>query len=122
MLNGAREGDSPFSQISVVTDDGDDDRTFSTEISTTNSRDSRGLAVGLEYGVDPTLSFQIEAGAIKTLSSREFDRELEFEIRKGFTNPARDGYGVGLSASVAWSKTTGGGSPGFGGASIVILG
>jgi hypothetical protein len=113
-------GDRPFTQLSVVTNDGDDDRTFSSEASTTNSRDSRGAAASLEYSVDPTLSFQMEVGALRTLSTREVDKELDFEVRKAFTNPAREGYGVGLAASVEWSHATGGGSPRFGGASVVM--
>jgi hypothetical protein len=116
----ALAGDSPYSQISVVTNDGDDDRTFSSEVSTTNSRDSRSVGVSLEYSVDPTLSFQLEAGALRTLSTREQEREVDFEIRKAFTNPARDGYGIGLATSVEWSKSIGGGAPKFSGASIVM--
>jgi hypothetical protein len=74
----------------------------------------------LEYSVDPTLAFQVEIGGTKELRTNERERELEFEVRKAFTNPAREGYGIGISTSLEWSKTSPNGESGFRGASVVV--
>jgi hypothetical protein len=112
-------GDRPFNQLSIITNDGDDDRTFSSESSFVGSRNTRSLSTMLEYSVDPTLAFQVEIGGTKELRTKERERELEFEVRKAFTNPAREGYGIGISTSLEWSKASPNGESGFRGASVV---
>jgi hypothetical protein len=113
-------GDRPFNQLSTITNDGDDDRTFSSESSFVGSRNTRSLSTMLEYSVDPTLAFQVEIGGTKELRTKEREREFEFEVRKSFTNPAREGYGIGISTSLEWSKSSPNGESGFRGASVVI--
>jgi hypothetical protein len=113
-------GDRPFNQLSIITNDGDDDRTFSSETSFVGTRSTRSLSTMLEYSVDPTLAFQIELGGTKELGTKERERDFDFEIRKAFTNPAREGYGIGLSTSFEWSKATPNGPSGFKGASMVV--
>jgi hypothetical protein len=113
-------GDRPFNQLSTVTNDGDDDRTFSNEIGFVGSRNSRSLETTLEYSVNPTLAFQIEIGGFKQLRPKEREREFEFEVRKSFTNPEREGYGIGMSTSLAWSKESPNGDSGFQSASVVF--
>jgi hypothetical protein len=120
VCNAALAGDRPFNQLSIITNDGDDDRTFSIESSFAGSRNTRSLSTMLEYSVDPTLAFQVEIGGTKELRTKERERELEFEVRKAFTNPAREGYGVGISTSLEWSKASPNGESGFRGASVVM--
>jgi hypothetical protein len=113
-------GDRPFNQLSIITNDGDDDRTFSSESSFVGSRNTRSLSTMLEYSVDPTLAFQIEIGGMKELRKKERERDFEFEVRKAFTNPAREGYGIGISTAVEWSKSSPGGDSGFKAATVVV--
>jgi hypothetical protein len=113
-------GDRPFNQLSIITNDGDDDRTFSSESSFVGSRDTRSLSTMLEYSVDPTLAFQVEIGGTKELRTKERERDIEFEVRKAFTNPAREGYGIGVSTSLEWSKASPDGPSGFKAAAVVI--
>jgi hypothetical protein len=113
-------GDRPFNQLSIITNDGDDDRTFSSESSFVGSRDTRSLSTMLEYSVDPTLAFQVEIGGTKELRNKERERDIELEVRKAFTNPAREGYGIGVSTSLEWSKASPNGDSGFRGAAVIV--
>ena len=105
----AKAGDRPFLATSSAAAEEDDDAVWSVESWVQRIGTVRTLSIAPEYAFDPTTSVQFEFSRSLDRSTREAVQSAEIELKHLFNHIARDGYGWGLVAAVAFDKAAGSG-------------
>lgn len=99
-------GDRPFLLADTAIQEDDDERVF--EVSTWAQKASRfkSLQAEVEYSFVPDFSIEFGWGRklVRGEDEPEAETELEFGVRKVLRDPARHGWGVGLTAEVGASR------------------
>jgi hypothetical protein len=105
----AQAGDRPFLAASSAAAEEDDDAVWSVESWAQRLGSGRTLSIAPEYAFDPTTSLQFEFSRSRGRNTRETEQSAEIELKHMFNHIARDGYGWGLVAAVAFEKKEGSG-------------
>ncbi len=100
-------GDRPFSQLQRAVWEDDDEQVLSLDLNHRRSRDLRSTGLGVEYAVSPAWSLEVELGWQKDRAAGTRERSVELAGQYLFNNIARDDYGLGIAASVEWSRPSG---------------
>lgn len=100
----ARANDRPF-QVARTAVLEDDEYVWSFESWVQRLGSVRGLSVEPEYTFAPGTSVQVELSRYVDRRGGETGHEAEVEFKQLFNNVARDGYGWGLSATLAAART-----------------
>jgi hypothetical protein len=96
--------DRPFIATDSAAAEEDDDNVWSVESWFARRGSVRTLSIAPEYAFNPTTSVQLELSRSRDRAARETEQEIEFEVKHLFNHIARDGYGVGVVAALAWQK------------------
>lgn len=96
--------DRPFLATDSAAAEEDDDNVWSVESWLSRRGSVRTWSVSPEYAFNPTTSVQLEISRSRDRSVRQTEHDVEFEIKHLFNHIARDGYGVGVVAALAWQK------------------
>jgi hypothetical protein len=96
--------DRPFLATDSAAAEEDDDNVWSVESWFERRGNVRTLRIAPEYAFDPTTSVQLTASRSRDRAARETAHEIEFEVKHLFNHIARDGYGMGVVAALAWDK------------------
>lgn len=100
--------DRPFLATASAAAEEDDDNVWSVETLFQRLGPVRGFAVAPEYAFNPTTSIQVEFARVRDRAAGETTQQAELEVKHLFNHIARDGYGVGIVASVGFGKAQGG--------------
>ncbi len=100
----AQAGDRPFLATSSAAAEEDDDAVWSVETWAQRIGAVRRLSIAPEYAFDPTTSLQFELSRSRDRNTRETELSAEIELKHLFNHIARDGYGWGLVAALAFEK------------------
>ncbi|HEY4067389.1 MAG TPA: vWA domain-containing protein [Burkholderiaceae bacterium] len=100
----ARANDRPF-QVARTAVLEDDEQVWSFESWAQRLGTTRGLSVEPEYSFSGGFSIQAELTRYVDRHDSETGHETEIEFKQIFNNVARDGWGWGLSASLAAERT-----------------
>ncbi|MEP7298479.1 MAG: vWA domain-containing protein [Burkholderiales bacterium] len=100
----ARGNDRPF-QVARTAVLEDDEQVWSFESWVQRLGSVRGLSVEPEYTFAAGTSVQVELTRLADRRGSETGHEAEVEFKQIFNNVARDGWGWGLSATVAAERT-----------------
>jgi len=101
--------DRPF-QVARTAVLEDDEQVWSFESWVQRLGSVRGLSIEPEYTFDAGTSLQFELTRFVDRRGAETGHEAELEFKHLFNNVARDGWGWGVSASLAVERTREGGS------------
>jgi hypothetical protein len=107
MLAGAASADAadrPFLATDSAAAEEDDDNVWSVESWFARRGSVRTLSIAAEYAFNPTTSVQLEFARARDRAVRQTGQEIELELKHLFNHIARDGYGVGVVAALAWQK------------------
>ena len=105
----AQAGDRPFLATNSAAAEEDDDAVWSIESWAQRIGSVRTLSIAPEYAFDPTTSLQFEFSRSRDRNTRETELSAEIELKHLFNHIARDGYGWGLVAALAFEKNEGSG-------------
>jgi len=108
--------DRPFQVARTAVLDDDDEQVWSFESWVQRLGSVRGLSVEPEYTFDPDTSVQFELSRFTDRRGSETGHEAEVEFKQLFSSVARDGFGWGVSATLAVDRTreSGGSVPSVG--------
>ena len=105
----AQAGDRPYLATSGAAAEEDDDAVWSVESWVQRVGSLRTLSIAPEYAFDPTTSLQFEFSRSLDRSTRDTEHSAEIEFKHLFNHIARDGYGWGIVAALAFDKLQGSG-------------
>jgi hypothetical protein len=101
--------DRPFLATDSAAAEEDDDNVWSVESWFARRGSVRTGSIAPEYAFNPTTSVQLELSRSRDRAARQTEQEAEFELKHLFNHIARDGYGIGVVAALAWQKGGDGG-------------
>ena len=105
----ALAGDRPYLATSSAAAEEDDDALWSVESWAQRVGSLRTLSIAPEYAFDPTTSLQFEFSRSLDRRTRDTEHSAEIEVKHLFNHIARDGYGWGIVAALAFDKLPGSG-------------
>jgi hypothetical protein len=100
----AQANDRPF-QVARTAVLEDDEQVWSFESWVQRLGTARALSVEPEYTFEAGTSVQVELSRVVDRRERETGHEAEVEFKHLFNNVARDGWGWGISATLAAERT-----------------
>ena len=106
-----RANDRPYANTWTAVGDEDDDGLWALEAWAQSLGLRRGLTLAPEYAFNPRTTLQFEFTLAR--DHGEAARELEVEFKHLFNSYARDGWGVGVVASLGQSREAGQGGQGL---------
>lgn len=104
----ARAADRPYLATASAAAEEDDDHVWSVETTIQKLGALRALTVAPEYAFSPTTSLQLELARVRDRAAGETTQLAEVEFKQLFNHIARDGFGVGIVASLGYAKASGG--------------
>jgi hypothetical protein len=96
--------DRPFIATDSAAAEEDDDNVWSVESWFARRGSERTASIAPEYAFNPTTSVQLELSRSRDRAARQTAYGAEFEVKHLFNHIARDGYGIGVVAALAWQK------------------
>jgi hypothetical protein len=100
-------GDRPYLATNSAAAEEDDDAVWSVESWAQRVGTVRSLSLAPEYAFDPTTSVQFEISRTHDRNALETEHEAEIEFKQLFNHIARDGYGWGVVAALAFDRPQG---------------
>ena len=105
----AAASDRPFLGTNSAAAEEDDDNVWSVESWFARRGGLRTLSIAPEYAFNPTNSVQLELTRSRDRDAGQTELKAEIEAKHLFNHIARDGYGIGVVAALAWRKGSDGG-------------
>lgn len=104
----ALASDRPFLATASAAAEEDDDNVWSVETVFQRLGPVRRFGVAPEYTFNPTTALQLEFARVRDRAAGETMQLSELEFKHLFNHIARDGYGVGVVASVGFGRSQSG--------------